>query len=121
MKKLRILQVIDSYYPVIEGVVNVLDNYTTILNTIEGVECDALVPIYKPIVERGYTTLRCKSMRISRFGLNLPLPSMDRKLKKTARRTTLRHNTYTCTSHPRQICTKMCQETQYPYGVHISY
>lgn len=47
-RKIRVLQVLDNYFPTVDGVVNVMDNYARKLNENFGVElvCDALVPYY---------------------------------------------------------------------------
>ena len=44
MEKLRVLQVVDNYYPNTDGVVLVVDNYAKLLN--KEVECSVLVPKY---------------------------------------------------------------------------
>lgn len=81
-KNIKILQVVDSYYPIIEGVVNVVDNYATILNSIEGVQCDVLVPKCRSIVVRPYATYRSKALFFGKFGRELPVPTLDSRLGK---------------------------------------
>lgn len=83
MEEIRILEVVDNYYPIIDGVVNVVDNYCRILNSKEGVTCDALVPWYPNTFDGGgYKVIRTLSMSGGKYGVRLPLPMFDRKLKK---------------------------------------
>lgn len=80
-EKLRILQVVDNYYPIIDGVVSVADNYSRELNKLA--DCDALVPWYpNSKYDVGYDVIRSKSMSGGKYGVRLPLPRFDRKLKK---------------------------------------
>lgn len=81
---IKILQVIDNWYPVVDGVVNDVNNHARILNTYEGVECDVLCPYY-PNTNDGsgnYKIIRCLSMSGGKFGVRLPLPMFDVKLHK---------------------------------------
>lgn len=83
MEELRILEVVDNYFPIIDGVVNVVDNYCRILNGKGGVTCDALVPWYpKTFDGGGYRVIRCTSMSGGKYGVRLPLPMLDLRLKK---------------------------------------
>ena len=83
MEELRILEVVDNYFPIIDGVVNVVDNYCRILNSKDGVTCDALVPWYpKTFDGGGYKVIRCTSMSGGKYGVRLPLPMIDLRLKK---------------------------------------
>lgn len=83
MEELRILEVVDNYFPIIDGVVNVVDNYCRILNGKDGVTCDALVPWYpKTFDGGGYNVIRCLSMSGGKYGVRLPLPMLDLRLKK---------------------------------------
>ncbi|MCM1306100.1 MAG: flippase-like domain-containing protein [Bacteroides sp.] len=88
-RKIRVLQVLDNYFPIIDGVVNVVDNYARILNERFGDElsCDALVPRYPPPYKNdvGYKVIRTLSMSGGKYGVRLPLPQLDLKLKKYLR------------------------------------
>lgn len=84
MEKIRILEVVDNYYPIIDGVVNVVDNYATLLNRYDDVECDVLVPWYPNSHNGsgGYKVIRTLSMSGGKYGVRLPLPMFDLRLKK---------------------------------------
>ncbi len=83
MEEIRILEVLDNYFPVVDGVVNVVDNYCRILNGKEGVICDALVPWYpKTFDGGGYKVIRTLSLSGGKYGVRLPLPAFDLRLKK---------------------------------------
>ncbi len=89
-RKLRVLQVLDNYFPTVDGVVNVVDNYARILNRKFGEElvCDALVPRYPnytPPSDAGYEVIRTLSVSGGKYGVRLPLPQFDTKLKKYLR------------------------------------
>lgn len=80
-KKMRILEVVDNYYPTIDGVVNVVDNYAKLLN--KRAECTVLAPKYpnSPMPD-GYTLIQSKSISWGRYIVRLPLPIFDFKLIK---------------------------------------
>ena len=80
---LKIVEFSDAYFPSVDGVVNVVSNYMTVLNKKN--ICKLVVPAYPK--KRGYVDnqsfdiFRCKSM----FGLEgyrLALPQFDKKLLK---------------------------------------
>ncbi len=78
---LRILEVLDNYYPLIDGVINVVDNYAKHLSSIA--DCEVLVPKYpKGQPTPPYKIFKCISMSGGKYGVRLPLPILDRKLKK---------------------------------------
>ncbi|MBQ7726110.1 MAG: hypothetical protein IJT66_03095, partial [Clostridia bacterium] len=61
------LQVIDIFFPHIDGVVNTVDNYARFLNGAEGDYCCVFAPENRePGVEiyRGYDVFRAKAARI---------------------------------------------------------
>lgn len=87
-RKIRVLEVLDNYFPTVDGVVNVVDNYARLLNEKYGDEltCDALVPWYPDTPEpKGYDIIQTTSMSGGKFGVRLPLPQFDFKLKKYLR------------------------------------
>lgn len=73
---------IDTFYPMIDGVVTVVDNYARILSK----KCDVVV--FAP--ETGvyddsklpYKVVRCKSIKLPKLDYSLPLPKIDRKFLK---------------------------------------
>lgn len=82
-KEIKILEVVDNYFPIIDGVVNVTDNYCRLLNKTEGAICDALVPWYpKSYDGGGYKVIRTLSVSGGKYGVRLPLPMLDLRLKK---------------------------------------
>lgn len=77
------LQVIDIFFPHIDGVVNTVDNYARFLNGAEGDYCCVFAPENRePGVEiyRGYDVFRAKAARIV-GGYLCPLPGMTKSLK----------------------------------------
>lgn len=80
---MRVLEVIDNYFPNTDGVVMVVDNYARLLNEIDGFECVVLAPRYPdaPAVE-GYELVTCFSISGGIFGPRLPVPVFDGSLSK---------------------------------------
>jgi glycosyltransferase involved in cell wall biosynthesis len=79
--RLKILEVIDNYYPTIDGVVRVVDNYAKNLN--RRARCVVLAPRYPDApAPDGYELVTCFSVSGGRFGVRLPLPQFDISLKK---------------------------------------
>jgi len=78
---MRILEVVDNYYPTVDGVVNVVDVYGALLN--KKAHCTVLAPKYpdSPATDR-YRYIGCLSVSGGKFGVRLPLPSFDLKLHK---------------------------------------
>lgn len=79
-EKLRIALFIDTFYPMIDGVVQVVDNYARILSR----DCDVTVFTIKP--RSGtyddsilpYKVVRCKRIKVSFLDYDLPVPSLDK-------------------------------------------
>lgn len=79
---MRIGLFIDTFYPMIDGVVTVVDNYARILSK----KCEVVV--FAP--ETGvyddsklpYKVVRCKSIKLPKLDYSLPLPKIDRKFIK---------------------------------------
>ncbi|MFA6865966.1 MAG: glycosyltransferase [Clostridia bacterium] len=89
-KPIRILEVVDNYYPSIDGVVNVVDNYAKLLNQKGKADVEVLVPWYpKSPNNDSYKVIRSLSLSGGKYGVRLPLPMFDIKLKKY-----LKHNKY---------------------------
>lgn len=74
-KKLRILQMMDSYYPHVDGVVNVVDSYATHLNAL-GDKCTVCVPRCGKYTDAfPYPVYRCPSVATGK-SFYLPAPDL---------------------------------------------
>ncbi len=80
-EKLRILEVVDNWFPIVDGVVQVVNNYAKNLNKIA--DCTVLCPKYPnmPAID-DYPIRYVPSMSGGKYGVRLPLPWLDMKLKK---------------------------------------
>ena len=84
MSKIKIALFIDTYYPMIDGVVNVVDNYARLLNK----KADVDVAVFCPVMDKNYKdnfeykVVRCKSKKLFFLDYNLPTPNIDKKFKK---------------------------------------
>lgn len=82
-KKLNIGLFIDSWFPMVDGVINVVDNYAKRLNKL------ANVTVFAPKA-RGeydpsglsYNLVQCKSAKVFFLDYDLPLPQFDKNFKK---------------------------------------
>ena len=75
---------IDTFYPMIDGVVTVVDNYARILNSYKNTEVIVFAPetgIYDDS-KLPYKVVRCKSIKLPKLDYSLPLPKIDRKFIK---------------------------------------
>ena len=81
-KKITVLQVVDSYYPAVDGVVNVVDNYSATLMQM-GSKSLVLCPKYKSYDDSvfTYSVNRCASLRLGSFP-PLPLPWLSARAIK---------------------------------------
>lgn len=83
-EKITIGLFIDTYFPMIDGVINVVDNYAKELSK------KANVIVFAPQVKGkkyddsklGYKIIRCKSIRLSFLDYSWPIPQFDSKFKK---------------------------------------
>ena len=84
MSKIKIALFIDTYYPMIDGVINVVDNYARLLNKKDDVD----VAVFCPVMDKNYKdnfeykVVRCKSKKLFFLDYNLPTPNIDKKFKK---------------------------------------
>lgn len=80
---MKVLQVLDTFYPNVDGPVNVVVNIAKICNDNEWADVELLVPNYpkKNHEIDGIKIHRCKSMK-SAEGYRMSIPSFDRKMKK---------------------------------------
>lgn len=75
---------IDTFYPMIDGVVTVVDNYARILNKYKNTEVIVFAPetgIYDDS-KLPYKVVRCKSIKLPKLDYSLPLPKIDKKFLK---------------------------------------
>ena len=80
---MRICQIVDSYFPVYDGVAIAVDNYTKILNK-NGQDCFVVAPSYKNSnINFDYEVLKCLTT-VDPFNKTYrwPLPMLDVQLKK---------------------------------------
>ena len=81
-ERLKIALFIDTYFPMIDGVVMVVDNYAKRLQKY------ADVTVFCPTVDKNfkdnhsYKVVRCKSFKPFFLDYVAPLPRLDRKFKK---------------------------------------
>ena len=63
MEKIKILETIDTYYPVVDGVVNVIKHYCENLNKVEECKLGAPAPAKKDkyVDKESFEVIRCKS------------------------------------------------------------
>ena len=78
---MRIFEVIDTYYPKIDGPINVVDNYIKNLNNIKGVKAEVFAPFKKNTKQAPYVVHRVKCLpAVEEY--YMACPSLDRKIKK---------------------------------------
>ena len=83
MEKLKIGMFIDTFFPMIDGVIMVVDNYAKRLNKIADVT--VFCPYGKDKKHKDnfdYKVVRCKSLKIVNYDYTLPVPQFDKKFKK---------------------------------------
>ena len=81
---MRIGLFIDTFYPMIDGVVTVVDNYARILNSYKDTEVIVFAPNTGEFDDNKlpYKVVRCKSIKVFKMDYSLPLPKIDRKFIK---------------------------------------
>lgn len=84
MKKITIGLFIDTYFPVVDGVCMVVDNYAKRLSKFADVIVFAPGFKDKPYDDSKfeYKVVRCKSIKIPTVDYYLPVPNLDKKFKK---------------------------------------
>lgn len=94
-QKLRIGLFVDNFFPVIDGVVMVVDNYAKRLSKDFEVIVFTLKNRHtknkkKPYVDNfPYKVERCRSVKLFFLDYDMPLPKFDRKFKRTIRESKL--------------------------------
>lgn len=83
---MKVLQVLDCFYPNIDGPINVMVNIAQIANNQQLANVEILVPKYpKKYDIQGVKIHRCKSIK-STEGYRMCLPWFDRKIKKLVKK-----------------------------------
>lgn len=82
---------LDTYFPMVDGVINVVHNYATRLAADGDFEVTVFVPKHgkKYVDDFPYKTVRCKSVRFFIIDYSLPLPKLDRKFKRALKQSDL--------------------------------
>ena len=88
-KRLNIGLFIDTWYPMVDGVITVVDNYAKLLSAM-----GHNVTVFCPNVgvsedKRDYRIVKCKSMKLLGLDYSLPLPNSDKKFKKEIKESNL--------------------------------
>ena len=88
---IRVGLFIDTFFPMVDGVINVVDNYAKRLNDKE-FEVIVFCPktrVRKYKDEFNYKVQRCGSIRICFMDYDLPVPTLDRKFMKALKESKL--------------------------------
>ena len=80
---MKVMQFVDAYYPKLDGVVTVVDNYARHLNAL-GIQCSVAAPDRNQAnMELGYPVFRYRSMEFSEeLNYHLAAPGFDDKTHK---------------------------------------
>lgn len=88
---MKVLEVLDSFYPQIDGPINCIVNIAKTLNNKNLAEVDLLVPKYKKEVDvEGVNIFRCPTVK-GPEGYMMCLPQLDKSIKKLIRNYDLIH------------------------------
>ena len=83
-KSMKVAELMDSFYPNIDGPTNVVRNYAMHINEVE--ECQVLVPAAKPslhyVDEQPFEVKRCRSYPATKYGYRCGTPRLDRKFNR---------------------------------------
>lgn len=82
---------LDTYFPMVDGVINVVHNYASRLAADGDFDVTVFVPKHgkKYVDDFPYKTVRCKSVRFFIIDYSLPMPAFDRKFKKALKESEL--------------------------------
>ena len=86
---MRIGLFIDTYYPMIDGVINVVDNYAKHL--LKYGEVIVFCPLVDntEIKDKPYKVVQCKSFSVVGIDYSLPTPQIDNAFKKALKNSNL--------------------------------
>lgn len=88
---IRVGLFIDTFFPMVDGVINVVNNYAKRLND-EEFEVIVFAPKTrdkKYVDNFSYKVVRCKSLKIFFLDYDLPMPCLDRQFKKVLKESKL--------------------------------
>lgn len=89
-KKLNIGLFIDTFFPMIDGVVNVVDNYAKRLVNYANVTVFTVSPRDKKFVDNfPYKVVRCQKFQVPGLDYDLGMPGFDAKFQKTLKEANL--------------------------------
>ena len=76
---------IDTFYPMIDGVVTVVDNYARILSNYKNTEVIVFAPDTGKYDDSKlpYKVVRCKSIKLPKLDYSLPMPKIDLRFLKS--------------------------------------
>lgn len=82
---------IDTFYPMVDGVIEVVHNYASRLNADEEFEVTVFCPKHGKhyVDDFPYKVVRCKSVRIFFLDYKLPMPKLDKKFKRILKESNL--------------------------------
>ena len=82
---------LDTYFPMVDGVINVVHNYAERLAADGNFDVTVFVPKHgkKYVDDFPYKTVRCKSVRFFIIDYSLPLPKLDKKFKRAIKESNL--------------------------------
>ncbi len=82
---------LDTYFPMVDGVINVVHNYATRLAKDEEFDVTVFVPKHdkKYIDNFPYKVVRCKSVNMGIIDYKFPAPKLDRKFKRILKKSDL--------------------------------
>ena len=84
MEKIKIGLFLDTFYPMIDGVITVLDNYAKRLNKIADVTVFVPKANNKKYVDNfEYKVVRCQRIKLFNFDYSLPVPTLDKEFMDT--------------------------------------
>lgn len=89
MEKLKVGLFIDTWYPMVDGVIMVVDNYAKRLSKFCDVTVFTVNARGKDKTSHRYKVVKCKRMKLKGIDYDLPLPKFDRKFKKELEKSNL--------------------------------
>ncbi len=82
MEKLKVGLFIDTWYPMVDGVIMVVDNYAKRLSKFCDVTVFTVSARGEDKTEHPYKVVKCKKMPLRPLDYDLPLPKFDKNFKK---------------------------------------
>ncbi|MBQ3048116.1 MAG: glycosyltransferase [Clostridia bacterium] len=89
MDKINVGLFIDTWYPMVDGVIMVVDNYAKRLAKFCNVTVFTVKPTKKIEKEYLYKVVQCKTSKIAGLDYDLPWPDFDEKFKKEIKKSNL--------------------------------